>query len=68
MTDPITGMASATTPKNHQKAARDLVNTANTPGPPIDEARLAAGLAAAGRGDFEDTAAMVERLKAGEGL
>ena len=24
MTDPITGMASATTPKNHQKAARDL--------------------------------------------
>ena len=48
-----------------QKVARDLLNRLNAPEPPIDEARLAEGLAAAARGDFEDTSAIVERLRAG---
>jgi hypothetical protein len=48
-----------------QKAARHLTNSLNAPEPPIDEARLADGLAAAARGDFEDTGAIVERLRAG---
>ncbi len=46
-------------------AARKLVDQLNAPEPPIDEARLAEGLAAARRGAFEDTAAIIERLKAG---
>jgi hypothetical protein len=48
-----------------QKAARDLVDLLNAPEPPIDETRLNEGLAAAKRGDFEDTAAIIERLRAG---
>jgi hypothetical protein len=48
-----------------QNAARHLTNSLNAPEPPIDEARLAEGLAAAARGDFEDTGAIVERLRAG---
>jgi hypothetical protein len=48
-----------------QKAARNLVDILNAPEPPIDETRLAEGKAAAGSGDFEDTAAIVERLRIG---
>jgi hypothetical protein len=48
-----------------QKAARSLVDMLSAPVPPLDESRLAEGLAAARRGDFEDTAAIVERLRAG---
>jgi hypothetical protein len=48
-----------------QDAARDLINRLNAPVPPLDEARLSAGLAAVARGDVEDTAAIVERLRAG---
>jgi hypothetical protein len=51
--------------KEIQNAARDLVNRLNAPELPIDEARLAEGLAAAARGNFEDTSAIVERLRAG---
>jgi hypothetical protein len=48
-----------------QKAARGLVDLLNAPAPPADEERLAQGMAAVGRGDFEDTAAIVGRLQAG---
>ncbi len=48
-----------------QSAARDLVDLLDAPPPPIDEGRLAQGLAAVVRGDFEDTATIVGRLKAG---
>jgi hypothetical protein len=48
-----------------QEGARDLVNCLNAPEPPVDAARLAEGLAAVARGDFEDTSAIVERLRAG---
>jgi hypothetical protein len=51
-----------------QKAARSLVDLLDAPAPPIDEARLAEGLAALQRGDFEDTAAIVARLKSGGDL
>jgi hypothetical protein len=48
-----------------QKGAQELVDALDTPAPPIDEARLAAGVAAARRGECENTAAIVERLRAG---
>lgn len=48
-----------------QSAARVVVDLLNAPAPPVDEERLARGLAAAQRGDYEDTAAIIERLKAG---
>jgi hypothetical protein len=48
-----------------QKAARDLVDMLDAPAPPIDEVRLAAGVAAARRGECEETAAIIERLRAG---
>jgi hypothetical protein len=48
-----------------RKAARALVNTLDAPAPVIDEARLAEGLAAVGRGESEDTTAIIERLRAG---
>jgi hypothetical protein len=51
-----------------QKAARQLVDMLNAPAPPIDEDRLAEGVAAVGRGDFENTEAIIKRLKAGEDL
>lgn len=51
--------------KGVQSAARGVVSLLTSPAPPIDEERLARGRAAAQRGDHEDTAAIVERLKAG---
>jgi hypothetical protein len=48
-----------------QKAARDLTDMLDAPAPPIDEARLAAGVAAARRGECENTASIVERLRTG---
>jgi hypothetical protein len=51
--------------KGVQSAARGVVNLLNSPAPPVDEERLARGLAAAQRGDYEDTAPIIERLKAG---
>jgi hypothetical protein len=48
-----------------QEGARDLVNRLSAPEPPMDVARLAEGVAAVARGDFEDTSAIVERLRAG---
>jgi hypothetical protein len=58
-------MAAAPEVRAIYTAARRLVDQLNAPEPPIDEARLAEGLTAAERGAFEDTAAIVERLKAG---
>jgi hypothetical protein len=51
-----------------RQAALALVDMLNAPEPPLDEARLADGLAAAARGDVEDTAVIVERLRTGGGL
>jgi hypothetical protein len=51
--------------KEVQSAARGMVDLLNSPAPSVDEERLARGLAAAERGDYEDTAAIIERLKAG---
>jgi hypothetical protein len=51
--------------KGVQSAARGIVNLLSSSAPPIDEDRLARGVAAVGRGDSEDTAAIIERLKAG---
>ncbi len=58
-------IAAAPKAREIQKAARNLVDTLTASEPPIDEAPLAEGLAAATRGEFEDTAAIVERLRAG---
>jgi hypothetical protein len=51
--------------KGTLSAARGIVNLLNAPAPPVDEERLARGLAAAQRGGSEDTAAIIEGLKAG---
>jgi hypothetical protein len=51
--------------KEIQEDTRDLVNCLNAPELPIDAARLAEGVTAVARGDFEDTSAIVERLRAG---
>ena len=58
-------LLSAPDVKEIQNAACNLVNRLNAPELPIDEARLAEGLAAVARGNFEDTSAIVERLRAG---
>jgi hypothetical protein len=50
------------------RAAAAAVLSAASESRPIDEARLARGLADAQAGKFEDTAAIVERLKAGGDL
>jgi hypothetical protein len=51
-----------------QQAAQELVGMLDAPPPPVDEGRLAAGVAASRRGEVEDTAAIVERLRAGREL
>jgi hypothetical protein len=58
-------LAASAEVKGIQNAARDLIHRCNAPAPPLDQARLAAGLTAAANGDVEETAAIVERLKNG---
>jgi hypothetical protein len=58
-------IAAAPKVREIKKATRNLVDLLNAPEPPLDQTRLAEGLAAAKRGEFEDTAAIVERLRAG---